>query len=157
MPSYPPTRDALFKYQMGQEKLFVLTLESLFVAKICGVPLFRLTFRYWNLKRLDGMVTFDDYIDWWMDGRNSPIRQIRVCSRPKAHVITAGELPDTERIDSSLASKIAIISVPKQRELVRSSPALGSLSNLERLNNWPSTREAKELERYGKTRYILFW
>ena len=36
----------------------------------------------------------------------------------KAHVIGATGLPDTARIDASLVSKIAVISVPKQRELV---------------------------------------
>lgn len=36
-----------------------------------------------------------------------------------AHVITSEGLPDTERIDRTLVSKIGIISVPKQRELVR--------------------------------------
>ena len=33
----PTTRDALFEFQMGQEKPFALTWESLFVAKICGI------------------------------------------------------------------------------------------------------------------------
>jgi hypothetical protein len=36
----------------------------------------------------------------------------------KAHAITSGGLPDTERIDRTLVSKIGIISVPKQRDLV---------------------------------------
>jgi hypothetical protein len=36
----PPTRDALFKFQIEQEKPFALTSESLLVGKICGMFLY---------------------------------------------------------------------------------------------------------------------
>jgi hypothetical protein len=44
----PLTKDALFAFQMKQEKPFALTSESLFVGKICGMwlALFALNLLY---------------------------------------------------------------------------------------------------------------
>ena len=111
-----PTRDELFLYQMYQDNPYALTAESLYIAKICG-----LCHHFKALEQPSLAFSIDTIA--LIGGRchNTETHQyansvFKSCQ--KAHVITAEGLPDTSHIDSSLVSKIAIISVPKTRELV---------------------------------------
>lgn len=112
----PPTKDSLFLYQLQNADPRALNDESLLVAKICGKSIFPQT------PPLLVEATRGQHQARHADQRGSETRQYaNSIFRPltKLGVIDASTgRPDTTKIDQSFVSKIAIISVPKQRELV---------------------------------------